>query len=182
MSRRTPCRFHQSPGGCRRGQECDFLHNDTSSGSPVTSPREASASGPSTPKRTPVPVSERAPKGLCNEFWLTGDCKRKFDCRYKHELRQSPLTGRSPTAPLATPMSSFTYRFDATQVHNHLGKYLKDHYRFASPHDIYAFVSLIGHATKENNWVCSRSNAASRQLTGYLIEYRRWTGKCIAVC
>ena len=158
MSRRTPCRFHQSLGGCRKGQDCDFLHTGPSGGSAVSPPREVSASDPTTPRL--VPVTGRAPNGICNEFWVTGQCKRNFECRYQHE-RQTPLIRRSPAASVTTPGVSVTPRFDATAVHNHLGKFLKDHYRFASPHDIYAFVRLIGYATKENNWVCSHFTVIS---------------------
>jgi hypothetical protein len=145
MFRRTSCRFHQQPGGCRKGESCEFLHAGPSGGSPHSSMREASASPFTTPER------RRAPNGFCNEFWTTGQCKRNFDCRFKHE-RQISLITQSRVVP-ATQSMPITRVLNATEVHNHLGRFLRDNYRFTSPNDIYAFISLLGHATKENNWV-----------------------------
>lgn len=147
MSRRKPCSFYQRPGGCRKGENCEYLHTGSSDGSPQFSTRP-----PTAPERI------RAPNGICNLFWTSGQCTRNFDCRFKHE-RQTPVISRRHGAPSATDLMSATSMnrerpFNATEVHNHLGRFLRDDYRFASPNDMYAFISLLGHATKENNWVC----------------------------
>jgi hypothetical protein len=142
MSNRRPCHFHQRPGGCKRGGNCAFSHDSPSSSgienlTPLSRGSNSSANIP------------RAPPGICNDFWATGKCSRNFDCRYRHEQRgnMAPLGRQAMIMPE-------TDGLDAGQVHNRLIKFLKDDFRFQSCNEIYAFVKLLGCASKDNNWVC----------------------------
>jgi hypothetical protein len=139
MSRFAPCNFHQRPGGCRKGKGCAFLHTGPSGGSPGSPAHQApaSTSGPTTRSHLTIPAIPRAPNGVCNEFWATGQCKRSFECRFRHEQEKTPWT-KGSRAPPGLPNSSETRNLDAAQVHNHLGKFIGDNYRFASPYDMHS--------------------------------------------
>ncbi|KAF8959737.1 hypothetical protein BDZ97DRAFT_1666780 [Flammula alnicola] len=104
---RPPCRFEQAPGGCRRGQKCNFTHinnNSTNSGQRIGSPGPSTNGPPSLPNtphrqtNSPTPSSS-APPGVCRFYWTTGSCKREFECRYRHTRSDlTPGTPRSPTS------------------------------------------------------------------------------------
>lgn len=111
---RTPCRFYDSPGGCRRGSSCTFSHIQNTErrgdGRP-SSPSVASDGSPSRrnaqyPQR-PTSPSSPLPRGVCRFFWESGRCNREFDCRYLHTLgpRQGQVRqdGTQSPQPLRIP-------------------------------------------------------------------------------
>ncbi|KIK63308.1 hypothetical protein GYMLUDRAFT_464195 [Collybiopsis luxurians FD-317 M1] len=90
---RRPCKFINTPEGCRRGSRCPFSHD------------RASAAGNSgiwgnIPGRVPTsPASPNsrageAPRDVCNFFWKTGQCSRGFNCIFRHV--QKPNGGSNP--------------------------------------------------------------------------------------
>ncbi|KAJ7091139.1 hypothetical protein C8R44DRAFT_817142 [Mycena epipterygia] len=153
MSRPRPCRYYNTPGGCKpRGGRCAFSH-DGPSAQPSQAPRQA-----------PPP---KAPPGICSYYWSTGNCRREFDCRFKHipnpSLSSSPPESSTPTATnslapflteagLARLTASGTDVFFAqpveslspNQTHNNLKRFLHDNFRFAKTFDIYGFLIPVG--------------------------------------
>ena len=126
--------------------------------------------------------SASAPPGVCRTFWIGGECRYGFQCRYRHEL--SPR--HAPAAPLSHAQGTATAAVDTiapllnagglaklterstdsffaadssrqlgpSEVHNHLKRYLFDNYRFRHVLDMYSFVKLIGNASVNNElWV-----------------------------
>lgn len=150
-----PCHFYQRPGGCRKGEQCAFLHKDPLGADPPGTSTRQVAGNPTRPREA-TSIAQR-PHGACNEFWLTGQCGRNFECRYKHEAQAGAIStiGNRGTdhTTTATAGGSIRNTLNPTQVHNYLRLYLVDHYRFRTSNDIYTFLSLLGNATKENNWV-----------------------------
>ncbi|KIJ49701.1 hypothetical protein M422DRAFT_66154 [Sphaerobolus stellatus SS14] len=143
MSRRGICRFYQRPGGCRRAQ-CEFLHEEPSN--PSTTNNHSTH-------------ARRAPSGICDSYWSTGNCRFGFGCRFRHE-RESDASSTSSNQPwrvrAAAPQplqySTTMDNLTVSQVHNYMRRFLVDSFRFESSRDIYAFTALLGNATKENNW------------------------------
>lgn len=95
------CRLFASPGGCRYGNRCKYLHSrgDLSPSRSPVSPRSSPARSRS---QTPAPESPRSPKSpnrvpngvprnVCQFFWSTGACVRGFDCSYRH-VKQAGAT------------------------------------------------------------------------------------------
>ncbi|KAJ6499128.1 hypothetical protein C8R45DRAFT_981206 [Mycena sanguinolenta] len=168
MSRRSvPCHFHNKPGGCRRGSQCGFLHDNPSSG-----PR-ARPSGPSS-RQSPLP---NAPGNVCNFYWSTGNCRREFDCKYDHirNPSSSPSSSNLPRASgSANPLAPFLTEaglaklnalstdiffappktpLSSNEIHNSLKKYLRDTFRFQKTFDIYGFlVPLASVDTSGPTW------------------------------
>ncbi|KDQ57638.1 hypothetical protein JAAARDRAFT_270513 [Jaapia argillacea MUCL 33604] len=119
---RPPCRFYNSPGGCRSGTKCTFAHvGPDSGGNRVLSQGAKPDAGPrpsprNDPTNSPSP-SNQAPPGACRFFWSSGRCKFDFGCRYKHiqaenqersgvDARSSSSSQRSAfsiVAPFLTP-------------------------------------------------------------------------------
>ncbi|KAF8867865.1 P-loop containing nucleoside triphosphate hydrolase protein [Gymnopilus junonius] len=96
-----PCRYHKSPGGCAKGNNCNFAHIDST----PSSPRSSSASPSPSSRRGPGPRSanEQAtlPPGVCSFYWTRGECKKEFKCRYRHirpdsNPQPSPSPSRRP--------------------------------------------------------------------------------------
>lgn len=176
MSRR-PCNFWNTPAGCRRGNACKFAHSTpgSSSGAPVSPPvRSPPRPNPVSPNRVTSqdPASPQCPAGVCREFWTTGQCKKEFSCRFRHTRppsldnteRPNPAlaSGIDAIAPflsengLAKMMGSGTDGFyplnassthSPTAVHNSLGRFLRDNFRFNATFDIYAFLVLLTSAS-----------------------------------
>lgn len=167
---RPPCRFHLSPGGCRNGDNCQFVHSNPSSRPLVQSSTSS-----------PAPV----PPGVCNYYWKRGDCKREFECRYKHVdspmVRRDSLSAVPSTnlfkshaakelaAPFLTEKGLAKISGNATDgffsgnnssalsptdAHSRLKRFLADNYKFKNSLDIYAFLSLLCCANTSNTlWV-----------------------------
>jgi len=98
---RPPCRFQFSPGGCLKGRKCYFAHINTnptrdSTPGPSSAPGSSSLPQPSTSSPAPAP-------GVCSYYWKRGECKREFECRYKHI--QSP--GAREASPSQSPSANF---------------------------------------------------------------------------
>ncbi|KAI6157793.1 hypothetical protein BKA82DRAFT_4061548 [Pisolithus tinctorius] len=92
MAHRQPCRFFNSPGGCRRGDDCNFSHIRRNGGSPTpapgtapSTPRSSAATlrSPSATPRSPSTLPS-PPRGYCRFYWELGRCNREFECRYRH--------------------------------------------------------------------------------------------------
>ncbi|KAF8588736.1 hypothetical protein K439DRAFT_1651802 [Ramaria rubella] len=146
MSRSVSCHFHLRPGGCRKGDTCEFLHAGPSGGLPR---------GAHSPGQRAPPATSPTPQGVCNEYWTTGRCRRSFGCKYNHRQPNNETTKpslRTRHTPSLNEENIVSPNLNPTQVHNHLTKFLRDNYRFTMPNDIYAFIRLLGHATNENNW------------------------------
>ncbi|KAK7005664.1 hypothetical protein R3P38DRAFT_3038842 [Favolaschia claudopus] len=163
MSRRPACRFHNTPRGCNKGDKCHFSHNDPS---PASGAAQSSSSSPAPRVRQgPLP---NAPKGVCNFYWSTGNCRREFDCKYAHTRNPKTSPSRSPSpasfnAPSTAPNVLAPFLTEAglaklntssadiffpppskalspNQIHNNLKNFLREDYRFEKTFDIYAFV------------------------------------------
>ncbi len=173
---RPRCHFHNKPGGCRKGTRCPFSHLDSSVGND---------DGPhdnDTPRghRGHASSSGGVPSGVCRFFWETGDCRRGFECRYKHEGNPAtpPATGPSNSevaipaalAPFLSKaglarltesgsdvFSTITTPRNPSEVHNQLKRFLFDNYRFRHAPDIHVFLSLLTNATINNaTWVSEK--------------------------
>jgi hypothetical protein len=153
MSRRIPCHFHQRPGGCRNGDRCTFPHVGSSGGTFSIAGNNAASNSNSPTGPRDTPGLARAPPGICNDFWRTGQCRRGFGCRYRHEQQAGIALAIKSSLPVMTAGGLTASTLSATQVHNHIRTFLADQYRFRTANDIYAFVRLLGNATEENNWV-----------------------------
>jgi hypothetical protein len=198
MSRRV-CRFNETREGCRKGDNCPFLHTGTSS-------RESRESGAS-PARQPARPTSKAPRGVCNFYWERGQCKREFDCIFEHKINPSIGADKtkhhaaSPTAmdsiaPYLTEagLAKLTgsgsgtdvffslgpdNRLSPQQVQQHLRTFISDQYRFAGPPQIYAFLKIINCATTNNSsWVCRADFICCITSDHFLagLGSRGWTG------
>jgi len=180
MSDRT-CHFFNTPGGCRRGTRCNFLHNDagTNRSSPTPSATQGrpirqqgnSSSGSST---------ARTPPGVCNFFWTSGTCNREFSCRFRHVQSSPPNPTEHQTrgnhkisldaiAPFLTAdglarvtgtgtdvyfSPDSNKDLSPTQAHAALRRFLSDDYRFLTTLEIYAFLRPLSSAhTANTSWV-----------------------------
>ena len=186
-----PCRFYNSPGGCRRGGDCRFLHisRNTDREETPRSPRLSSSSSP-TPRSSaplnpepPTSLSLPVPKGICRFYWENGSCKREFGCHFEHTRKTQSIVNGSPAARLTVTSQaaheliapfltekglakingSGTDGFFAqdtstslspTEAHNHLKRFLSDHFRFKYTFLIYAFLIPLSSANAANRlWV-----------------------------
>lgn len=178
-----PCRFFNSPGGCRKGTACNFAHS--------TLPALA-ANGTNSRSSDPSHASSRhskfagIPAGMCSFYWTSGKCNREFNCRFRHEHNpelskksSSPSSfstddrtqgGIDVIAPFLTDAGlaklgvSGTDAFFASpsktmspvEAHNALRLYLRDDYRFSKTFYIYGFLIPLNNATTSNaSWVSS---------------------------
>ncbi|KAJ7188061.1 hypothetical protein C8R46DRAFT_1053533 [Mycena filopes] len=159
------CHFFNTPGGCRRGDQCTFSHQPPSAPSPAT-------------RQGPLPD---APVGICKFYWSTGNCRREFQCRLRHTLdpslspsSSSSTPGWRSSPPTPNPLAPFlteaglaklnTYGTDVffpppakpmspNEIHNHLKKFLRDDFRFFKTFDVYSFlVALASIDTSGPHW------------------------------
>jgi|SRR5882762_9479641 hypothetical protein len=177
---RNPCLFFNKPNGCRKGSQCQFLHNGA--GANVQRPSSPTPSSSSNAARgRSQSTSRRAPPGICNFYWTSGTCKREFACRFRHtqpspaantELRPQviPLTSLEAIAPFLTKdglarvagtgtdvffSADSSKDLSPTEAHNALKRYLFNDYRFKMTLDIYAFLKPLSSAhTSNSSWVC----------------------------
>ncbi|KAF8070666.1 hypothetical protein FPV67DRAFT_1488261 [Lyophyllum atratum] len=102
-----PCRFFNSPKGCRRGDACNFTHGTPQSARPSPSAstagadpgpsRRSAGTGPGSSLRSQNAGPPNAPGGACDFYWATGKCKREFDCRFRHTINPE-LNAPSPSS------------------------------------------------------------------------------------
>ncbi|KZT10660.1 P-loop containing nucleoside triphosphate hydrolase protein [Laetiporus sulphureus 93-53] len=85
------CRFHNKPGGCRRGIQCKFRHVDSLARQTSFPPAAVMSMGETQiadngtwQASAQNPANAKAPSGVCSFYWTKGDCSRGFQCRYKH--------------------------------------------------------------------------------------------------
>lgn len=108
-----PCSFYKSPRGCFKGKDCKFAHVNTTT---VTSRSPSGPSGPSTPRghnsglhpNESPPTS--LPAGVCRFYWTRGECKREFECRYRHIRPDSDQEHAPSPSPRSTLLSSSAAR------------------------------------------------------------------------
>lgn len=181
MSHR-PCVFFNTPNGCRKGSNCRFSHDNAG----TSAQRPSSPSTPSVRQAQSRPGGnlpsspERAPPGVCNFYWTSGNCKREFGCRFRHtqpspaESQEVRLQGTLQTsldalAPFLTedglarvtgigtdvyfPADS-SKDLSPTEAHNALKRFLFDDFRFRMTYDIYSFLKPLSSAhTANTSWV-----------------------------
>jgi hypothetical protein len=161
------------------GENCRFIHigpagsaraDDSFSGGRSAEGLRATANlPPFQPGAGPATRSE-FPRGVCGEFWRTGDCDRGFHCRFKHVKADG--SSRDPgDAAAAVPISIdadaldrittatdvFSHaskRLSPTQAHNFLLGFLRDGHKFGTLQERYKFVGILSSCSSENaSWV-----------------------------
>lgn len=171
---RPPCKFFNTPGGCRRGQACTFAHTSVSRTPP---PVPSNTGSPS--RQREQPNLPKSPPGVCNFFWTSGECNREFACRYRH-IRDAP--NNTPPTPSTTSTSAAVdtiapfltqgglaklngtgtdvffanppMALTPTDVHNHMKRFLFDDFRFRKTFEIYGFLTPLMSANTSNQaWV-----------------------------
>lgn len=182
MSRRQPCRFYNTPSGCRRS-DCRFEHVLTGGQAAPSSPSTPAGASGVTTQSPPAGSTSSMPNGTCSFFWKTGHCNREFRCRYKHDLSpelraqsqsqsnasaSSTSRGTSTLAPFLTQaglarlsgagsdalFTSAPKPRTPSEAHNALKRFLYDDYTFRHGPDVYAFLGLLNSASSNNNsWV-----------------------------
>lgn len=188
---KAPCRFFNKPGGCRSGDNCRFSHNAPT----LNYSRPAPTGSPSAPTQSEgggvTSSIPQVPPGTCRYYWLYGNCKRGFDCRYKHDQASNvAVSSTTTTANISSPSTLFPFLTAAgaaklldpgsdvlfggamrprspSEVHNFLKMYLRDGYQFRNALDMYSFLALLTNATSTNNsWVREFSNP--RQVQAHI--------------
>lgn len=176
MSRRTLCRFHTAPGGCRKGAACTFSHG------PIAPSNASPSPSIPDPSRTRETRTGNAPPGICNFYWTSGQCNREFTCRFRHTVNPgdagaprraspvitTPLSADEAIAPFLTESGLAKLNGSGTDIffanhskpmtpneaHNALKRFLYDDFRFLKTFDIYAFLIPLSNANSSNStWV-----------------------------
>ncbi|KAK0443139.1 uncharacterized protein EV420DRAFT_1649417 [Desarmillaria tabescens] len=162
---RQLCKFFNTPRGCRF-QDCKFLHERA--GSPTPS------SSPSTPLHSPRPSGRSggitAGRGNCEFFWTSGECRRGFDCIFRH-VRQ-PQTQNAAGVPVeATSPETDTLDFltteglaginnisldklhtlSPTEAHNMLKAFNSPTFQFTAPDQVIKFVQILASVDRRNS-------------------------------
>jgi hypothetical protein len=171
MSRRQ-CNFYNKPGGCNRGERCQFAHGHET---PTQSGKSPSGAASSSGSRAPVTPRPDVPRGHCNFYWTKGDCNRGFNCRFAHVVNAaiaSPNTAARAQPP-AVDIAPFLTEsglaklhgtasdgffppstLSPSQTHGLLKGFLLDQYRFHDVTQIYAFLTALNNASGTNaSWV-----------------------------
>ena len=154
MSQRKVCFFFNTPAGCRRGPDCNWLHDPGSASTPST-PSPSTPRGPSNPNLN-------APNGVCRFFWIYGNC-RFADCRFSHVRQGDSPSSTTPTITPALPRSSTAphpptpappLKFGGAR-YQLLNVFLSPTYKFTSPATINRFVNILASCSSANEWVRS---------------------------
>ncbi|TDL21593.1 hypothetical protein BD410DRAFT_297523 [Rickenella mellea] len=167
MPPRSPCKFFDQPNRCRFGDRCKFAHN-----SPGTHTENAAPSSP--PQSPRNRGASSVPGGVCRFYWTSGNCRKEFDCTYRHikqedkqpravQPSQRTLAVESIAAYL-TPAGLTKLSGTATDIfaqsngrelspnetHGHMTRFLRDEFRFNTSSQKYQFVSLLVNASSVN--------------------------------
>ncbi|KDR70088.1 hypothetical protein GALMADRAFT_255486 [Galerina marginata CBS 339.88] len=192
-----PCRFHRAPGGCRYGKNCKFAHISPNSAPSVNSPGSPGPSAhPQSNRPHPTPTTPSSvPSGACRFYWTQGNCKREFECRFRHitpqaeqETPHSPPrfsfasdAAREIVAPFltenglakinGTATDGFFAANEATSLsptdaHSRLKRFFLDNFKFKSSFEIYGFLTPLGSANSSNKlWTQEEGQLLLRSLT-----------------
>ncbi|PPQ89247.1 hypothetical protein CVT25_001326 [Psilocybe cyanescens] len=162
---RKKCDFY-ARGNCRKGDECNFLHESQRSSS-VAAATPSTSRGRGSPRNasSPRPVVS-APRQVCHIFWQSGTCDRGFDCSFKH-TRNPQLSTQDETATIDPEDIPDFYSieglaargrqnqaqqgsYDPSEVHNHIKFFLRDNYVFEGPMNVQSFVRIISSVNDRN--------------------------------
>ena len=175
-----PCRFFNTPNGCRQGDRCKFSHvqrgpsSPRGSSSPLSPPARSRSQTPLPQHPTPpTKPPSGVPRGVCQFFWTSGACARSFDCVYRH-VRQAGNVERHAVEEAAADdegavvdffspeglaigagsLREERHNLNPSEVHNHLKDFLHDSYRFDGPGRIQGFVRVLASVNDRNKaWV-----------------------------
>ncbi|KAK0199718.1 hypothetical protein DFS33DRAFT_1398406 [Desarmillaria ectypa] len=152
---RQICRLFNTPRGCHY-QNCKFLHERA--GSPT----------PSSPSGRSGGIT--AGRGNCEFFWTSGECRRGFDCTFRH-IHQ-PQTQNVAEVPLkTTPPETDTLDFltteglaginnisldklhtlGPTEAHNMLKAFNSPTFQFTAPDQVIQFVQILASVDRRNS-------------------------------
>ena len=182
---RTPCRFFRSQGGCRYGEKCRFSHDLNSMPATRTPPQSHQWNGPSlstlaTPRTWLGRSDNAAPRGVCGFYWNTGQCKRGFDCTFRHQKSANPQSsntnvgrfkdeeGTANTALEFFTMDNLTQMAGVglhsiqegtpENAHNLIKRYIGRGFS-NSPDDMRPFISILASVNRRNHsWVRAPSS------------------------
>ncbi|KAK0451375.1 uncharacterized protein EV420DRAFT_714274 [Desarmillaria tabescens] len=163
---REPCRYFNTPGGCRNGQDCRFLHERA--GSPTSS---SSSTSFQSPRLSGWPSAPPAGRGNCKFFWTSGECRQGFNCTFRH-VRQSQTQNTAEAALEATSSESDTVTLDfltteglasinnislddlhkigPTEAHNILKRFNYPTFQFTRPDQVIQFVQILASVDRRN--------------------------------
>ncbi len=166
---RQTCRMFNTPRGCHF-QNCKFLHERT--GSPVPSSSSTPLPSPRSPGRS---GGITAGRGNCEFFWTSGECRRGFDCIFRHVRQpqfQNASTAESPpeaTSPETDTLDFLTteglaglnsisldklHTMGPTEAHNMLKLFNTPTFQFTSPDRVIQFVQILASVDRRNpQWV-----------------------------
>ncbi|KAK0440271.1 hypothetical protein EV421DRAFT_1712588 [Armillaria borealis] len=176
---RTPCRFFNTPGGCRSGQDCKFLHQ--TAGSPTSSRLSTPLHSPRPSGRSSAPT---AGQRNCKFFWNSGECRQGFDCIFRHV--RPPQTWNTAEAPLEAASSEFdTLDFLTTEglaninnislnklhtvtpaeAHNMLKPFNTPTFQFSAPAQVIQFVQILASVDRRNlQWDTVRAQSFLKMI------------------
>lgn len=177
MSNNIPCRFFSKPSGCRSGNRCNFAHISPSE---ITGSSPQSNGGNELQRKSKASEKEFIPRGVCKNYWSTGQCYLEFSCRYRHERPLEihtesenalvardvpsrsffldsivPFLSDAGLAKISSPSadifsSSVGTGLDPQTTHSFLCRYTHSDYRFHNVSQIYTFVALLNNASSLN--------------------------------
>jgi hypothetical protein len=96
MSKKTPCKFFNSRGGCHRADSCTFAHT------------QADSSGGGAAAASPPPPSTHVQQGkvFCKYFQRIGNCRNGDTCTFVHAKEKISLSSAAPEfSPDEKPIS-----------------------------------------------------------------------------
>ncbi|OJA20177.1 hypothetical protein AZE42_13007, partial [Rhizopogon vesiculosus] len=180
MSRR-PCTFYNSPGGCRRGASCTFLHTERRGGdgrpsSPsVPSGRSPSRPNVQSPQRptspsSPPPRGDQGGRQSPQPLRITTHAAQEFIVPFLTEKGLTKLVGGGTDGYF--PLDATT-SMTPTDAHGRLRRFLRDNFRFNTTHDIYGFLIPLSSANLHNNsWTQEEGQLLLETLTSNIGRLR----------
>ncbi|KAG8731612.1 hypothetical protein FRC12_019655, partial [Ceratobasidium sp. 428] len=103
MSGKRPCKFFNTPAGCRN-RKCQYAHVKTN-GSSGRGPQPLANAHTKNKQAMPAGL----PRNACRDFWTSGNCSRGFACTYDH-IKGSGQANRtedeSPASHLQTEIDA----------------------------------------------------------------------------
>ena len=176
-----PCRLFRSKEGCRYGKKCKFSHDLGSTSTARTTPQPPgkntpSSSTPATPRNRSGRSGNAAPRDVCGFYWDSGQCKRGFDCTFRHQKNTNSRSGAADAGRVEdeedaanTALEFFTTN-NLTQMagvellriqegtpenaHNLIKRYLGGG-TLNNPADMKQLISVLASVNRRNHsWVC----------------------------